>query len=109
PPQEALPNARRHAPGGAVDVELRYDTDTLRLRIRDTGPGPAAPSPAGHGLLAMRERPAMVGGTLRTGAADGGGFVVEAALPLGSSGKAVASRAAGGAEGGGGSRGGGGG
>jgi hypothetical protein len=37
-----------------------------------------------------------VGGTLRTGAADGGGFVVEADLPLGSSGKAVASRAAGG-------------
>jgi signal transduction histidine kinase len=94
--QEALTNARRHAPGAAVDVELRYDTDTLRLRIRDTGPGPAAPGPAGHGLLGMRERAAMVGGTLRTGAADGGGFVVEADLPLGSSGKAVASRAAGG-------------
>jgi hypothetical protein len=45
----------------------------------------------------MRERAAIVGGTLRTGAAAGGGFVVEADLPLGSSGKAVASRAAGGA------------
>jgi signal transduction histidine kinase len=37
--QEALTNARRHAPGAAVDVELRYADDVLRLRIRDNGPG----------------------------------------------------------------------
>ena len=43
--QEALTNARRHAPGRAVDVELRYADDALRLRVRDNGPGPAA----GHG------------------------------------------------------------
>ena len=39
--QEALTNARRHAPGAAVDVELRYGGQALQLRIRDNGPGPA--------------------------------------------------------------------
>jgi signal transduction histidine kinase len=80
--QEALTNARRHAPGAAVDVELHYTDDKLRLRIRDNGPGPRQPGPDhGHGLLGMRERAAAVGGELRTGAAPGGGFLVEAWLP----------------------------
>jgi signal transduction histidine kinase len=87
--QEALTNARRHAPGCAVDVELHYTDETLRVRIRDNGPGlpevpPNGSPPAeggGHGLLGMRERAAAVGGELRMGAAAGGGFVVEAVLP----------------------------
>jgi signal transduction histidine kinase len=79
--QEALTNARRHAPGAAVDVELRYADDALRLRIRDNGPGQAARYQAGHGLLGMRERAAAVGGSLQTGEARGGGFCVEAELP----------------------------
>ncbi|MGX1907921.1 sensor histidine kinase [Streptomyces phaeochromogenes] len=93
--QEALTNARRHAPGAAVDVELRYGADDLELRVRDNGPGPG-PGPAsgadpghpvgrdrvGHGLLGMHERAAAVGGTLRTGPAPGGGFLVEARLPV---------------------------
>jgi signal transduction histidine kinase len=81
--QEALTNARRHADGAAVDVELHYTADALWLRIRDNGPGPPLTTtpPGGHGLLGMRERAAAVGGTLRTGAAGGGGFVVEAVLP----------------------------
>jgi signal transduction histidine kinase len=80
--QEALTNARRHAPGAAVDVELHYTDDTLRLRIRDNGPGPPAALPAGgHGLLGMRERAAAVGGQLSTGPAVGGGFLVETVLP----------------------------
>ncbi len=80
--QEALTNARRHAPGAAVDVELHYADDALRLVIRDNGPGPpAGPPPAGHGLLGMRERAAAVGGELRTGAAASGGFLVRASLP----------------------------
>ncbi|MGH3212724.1 MAG: histidine kinase [Trebonia sp.] len=103
--QEALTNARRHASGAAVDVELRYGADTLRLRVRDNGPGPvggvvvgftarrdepggAAAPPVdsvrrdgGHGLLGMRERAFSVGGALYAGAAPGGGFLVEAVLP----------------------------
>jgi signal transduction histidine kinase len=78
--QEALTNARRHAPGAAVDVELRYAGDLLRLRIRDNGPG-LAPRRTGHGLLGMRERAAAAGGSLRTGPAPGGGFRIEAELP----------------------------
>jgi signal transduction histidine kinase len=78
--QEALTNARRHAPGAAVDVELRYGDDALRLRIRDNGPGPSGDC-TGHGLLGMRERAIAVGGSLRTGPAAGGGFCVEAVLP----------------------------
>jgi signal transduction histidine kinase len=80
--QEALTNARRHAPGAAVDVELHYADDGLRLRIRDNGPGPPTALPAGgHGLLGMRERAAAVGGELHTGVATGGGFLVTARLP----------------------------
>ena len=85
--QEALTNARRHAPGAAVDVELRYGDNALHLRIRDNGPGPARPpatgrpAAGGHGLSGMRERALAVGGSLRTGAAPGGGFLVAAGLP----------------------------
>jgi signal transduction histidine kinase len=82
--QEALTNARRHAPGAAVDVELHFADDVLGLRIRDNGPGPPAAQPVaaeGHGLPGMRERAAAAGGELRTGAAPGGGFLIEATLP----------------------------
>ncbi len=87
--QEALTNARRHAPGAAVDVELRYSRDALRLRIRDNGPGgvqgavpdQGGPPGGGHGLLGMRERAQAAGGELRAGPAAGGGFLVEATLP----------------------------
>ena len=95
--QEALTNARRHAPGAAVDVELHYADDRLHLLIRDNGPGPPAAPPdagwlgaagpggvwpaGGHGLLGMRERAAAVGGELSTGPAAGGGFLVCATLP----------------------------
>jgi signal transduction histidine kinase len=81
--QEALTNARRHAPGAAVDVELRYrDGGSLLLRVRDNGPGPAAAGDGhGHGLRGMRERAAAVGGDLRTSMAPGGGFLVTAELP----------------------------
>jgi len=92
--QEALTNARRHAPGAAVDVELRYTTDALRLRIRDNGPGlsdsalhptdiaAGAGAEGGQGLPGMRERATAVGGGLRAGAPAGGGFFVEAILPV---------------------------
>ena len=80
--QEALTNARRHAPGAGVEVGLEYGADTLRLRVRDHGPGPGDADPDGHGLLGMRERVLMVGGTLSIGPAPDGGFAVEAELPL---------------------------
>jgi signal transduction histidine kinase len=84
--QEALTNARRHARGAAVDVELVYGEQEISLRVRDNGPGPAAQMTdatlGGHGLTGMRERAAAVGGRLHTGPATGGGFLVEATLPV---------------------------
>jgi signal transduction histidine kinase len=80
--QEALTNARRHAPGAAVDVEIGYEAERLRLRVSDDGPGPPTSDTSGHGLMGMHERAAMVGGTLRTGAGPSGGFLVEADLPI---------------------------
>jgi signal transduction histidine kinase len=80
--QEALTNARRHAPGAAVDVELRYGEEVLELRIRDNGPGaPPFADRGGHGVPGMRERAAAVGGRLRVGPPAAGGFLVEASLP----------------------------
>jgi len=80
--QEGLTNARRHAPGAAVDVELRFTEAAVRLRIQDNGPGPPPFAyPGGHGLTGMRERAAAAGGELQTGAAPGGGFLIEATLP----------------------------
>jgi signal transduction histidine kinase len=86
--QETLTNARTHAPGALVDVEVNYADDALRLNIRDTGPVDAAnrprhaPASGGSGLLGIRERVAMAGGTLRTGRSRVGGFVVQAVLPI---------------------------
>jgi signal transduction histidine kinase len=86
--QEALTNARRHAPGAAVDVAVDYGEGAVRVRVRDDGPGPSGDGDGGHGLLGMHERVAMVGGRLRVGPADGtGGFAVEAELPIGEASK----------------------
>jgi signal transduction histidine kinase len=80
--QEALTNARRHAPGAAVDVELVFANAELRLRVRDNGPGPDPSGPrGGHGVEGMYERAAAVGGVARTGPAPGGGYLVEVVLP----------------------------
>jgi signal transduction histidine kinase len=80
--QEALTNARRHAPGADVDVELSYGEGLLLIRVRDHGPGPEEGElAAGHGLVGMRDRATIAGGTFSCGAADGGGFAVEVTLP----------------------------
>jgi signal transduction histidine kinase len=81
--QEALSNALRHAPGSAVKVELWHFPRGLQVRVVNSRPRhPAPPSPgAGHGLLGMRERVAMLGGTLMTSETSCGGFAVVAFLP----------------------------
>jgi signal transduction histidine kinase len=80
--QEALTNARRHAPGADVDVEVSYRDHALHLRVRDHGPGALGGEPvAGHGLLGMRERATLAGGTFCSGPAEGGGFEVDVTLP----------------------------
>ncbi|UYB38196.1 sensor histidine kinase [Streptomyces sp. Je 1-4] len=81
--QEALSNAIRHAPGAEVRVAIGYRTGGLTLRVANSAPdGPAPPSQgAGHGLLGMHERTAMLGGELATGPTPDGGYEVTAILP----------------------------
>ncbi|GFE12190.1 two-component sensor histidine kinase [Streptomyces glebosus] len=81
--QEALSNALRHAPGAQVRVALGYRPGGLTIRVANTAPDrPAPPSQgAGHGLLGMHERAAMLGGELATGATPDGGYEVTAILP----------------------------
>ena len=84
--QEALSNALRHAPGARATAEVAYEPDRLRLRVHNGPPPvrPDRPSPPrpGHGVLGMRERAAMLGGTLAAGPTPDGGYLVEAVLPL---------------------------
>lgn len=84
--QEALTNAGRHAPGAEVAVELTFDADSTRLAVRN---GPATGEAAagvgsGMGLIGMRERVALLGGTLTAGplteGPDRGGWQVEAVI-----------------------------
>ena len=80
--QEALTNARRHAPGADVDVEVVYREHALHLHVRDHGPGTVnGAAVEGHGLMGMRERATLAGGTFSAGPAEGGGFEVLATLP----------------------------
>jgi signal transduction histidine kinase len=80
--QEALTNARRHAPSANVDIELSYQRHALRLHVRDYGPGvTAGESVVGHGLMGMRERATLAGGSFSAGPAEGGGFEVDVTLP----------------------------
>ena len=80
--QEALTNARRHAPGANVDVEVSYRKHALHLHVRDYGPGAVnGAAGEGHGLLGMRERATLAGGIFSAGPAEGGGFEVLATLP----------------------------
>jgi signal transduction histidine kinase len=84
--QEALSNMLRHAPGARATVEVRYEPSRLWLRVRNGPPpvrgGGPPPAPPGHGIIGMRERAAMLGGTLTAGPSGKGGYLVEAVLPL---------------------------
>lgn len=85
--QEGLTNVIKHAGARRVQVVLDYATEVLALEIRDDGRGTdmSAGDPLGgdgHGLLGMRERVHLYGGSFEAGPDDDGGFVVRARLPL---------------------------
>ncbi|SHJ75043.1 Signal transduction histidine kinase [Nocardiopsis flavescens] len=82
--QEALTNSARHAPGAAVRVRLETSADAVTVRVAGTAPREGEPPPAargGTGLVGLRERVRLAGGTLRAGP-SGPGWTVEAVLPL---------------------------
>jgi signal transduction histidine kinase len=81
--QEGLTNTIKHARAAHATVGVRYSSGALELLVEDDGRGALSTSNgAGHGLIGMRERVALYGGTLETGARPGGGFRVAARLPL---------------------------
>jgi signal transduction histidine kinase len=85
--QESLSNASQHAPGAAVTVSVGHDSGAVVLQVAN-GPAGSADPPEiaqgpGHGLTGMRERVALLGGSLTAGPSPDGGFVVSAVLPLG--------------------------
>jgi signal transduction histidine kinase len=86
--QEALTNVRKHAPGARVRIDLTYGSDELSLAVRDYGgTSPALEgldsSGSGYGLLGMRERAELLGGTLEAGPEPAGekGYTVRLRVP----------------------------
>lgn len=82
--QEALTNAARHAPGAPVRVEVAHDGGELCIAVHNGASRESVrPSKAGgHGLIGMRERVELLGGSLHYGPAGGGGFSVTAVMPV---------------------------
>jgi len=96
--QEALSNAMRHAPGSHVRVDVAYRGDDLALEVRNDVGSRTAPvlvgsgdraAGGGHGIIGMRERAAMLGGSLDAGPTEDGGFQVSAVLPVSPPGEAA--------------------
>ena len=82
--QEGLTNIHKHAPGACATIRLCHHTDNLEVSISNTRPAsqPGAHFPhGGHGLLGLRERVEVLGGTFTAQSQDNGGFLVTATLP----------------------------
>ncbi|MEM9131828.1 MAG: sensor histidine kinase [Actinomycetota bacterium] len=86
--QEALTNVLKHSTANRAAVAVAAGADEVSIRVTDPGlvaPGdrraPTIGPPSGHGLVGMRERASLHGGTISVGPAPGGGWLVEAVLP----------------------------
>jgi signal transduction histidine kinase len=80
--QEALTNALRHAPDSHVTAAVRRTPEAIRIEVLDDGAGARASiNGGGYGLVGMRERVNLYGGTLEAGPRPGSGFAVVATLP----------------------------
>ena len=82
--QEALTNTLKHAHATQAEVRLQWQDDSLEIEIHDNGLGSTSTNGTGHGIVGMRERLALLGGTLDAGPATDGGFTVLARFPLSS-------------------------
>ena len=82
--QEALTNVRKHAPGASVTVSIRRQADELVTSIVNTaGSHQVTPLPSHqHGLIGLRERAELLGGTVTAGPTPAGGYHLEMRLPL---------------------------
>ncbi|MFI7127988.1 sensor histidine kinase [Nonomuraea sp. NPDC050153] len=80
--QEAVTNVIKHAGATTLTITTRIEDDALHLTIGDDGRAPSGPSAGGHGIAGMRERAALLGGTLTTTSSPASGTTVTARLPL---------------------------
>lgn len=82
--QEALTNVRKHAAGARASVRVTAQRDTLVVEVRNGRAGKRQPSlpSGGHGLVGLRERAGLLGGTFSAGPTSEGGFRVSATYPL---------------------------
>jgi len=80
--QEALTNVIRHAQATAVTLTIAVDVQALHLQVVDNGTAPTVTNPQGNGIAGMTERARLLGGVLTARPQAGGGFVVNACLPL---------------------------
>ncbi|MFD7710786.1 sensor histidine kinase [Streptomyces sp. NPDC059785] len=83
--QEALTNVRKHAPGATATVRIDHRDGTLNTTVTNTAPTRAVlPLPsAHHGLIGLRQRAALLGGTITTGPTADGGYELRLELPAG--------------------------
>jgi signal transduction histidine kinase len=81
--QESLTNVLKHAGPVPVTVVLTYTAGSLDVEVVNRGGGGASKPGGGRGLMGMRERATMLGGTFRAGATNGGGYRVAVSLPTG--------------------------
>jgi signal transduction histidine kinase len=82
--QEALTNVLKHAGRATATITIGYEGTALRLEILDDGRGvDGRATPGGHGLVGMRERVGVYGGSFEAGPRTGGGFRVAVRLPYG--------------------------
>jgi signal transduction histidine kinase len=91
--QEALTNVTKHAGTAQAAVEIAFDDEAVLVSVTDGGalhrngrvipPSPDDATRAHHGIIGMRERAAMFGGSLMAGPRPDGGFEVLARLPFG--------------------------
>lgn len=79
--QEALTNVRRHAPGAAAHLRVMFEAEQLVVQVENRLAGTEASAGHGHGLVGMRERASLYGGTLEAGPRPDGTFRVRARFP----------------------------
>jgi signal transduction histidine kinase len=80
--QEGLTNVRKHANASAVEIELAYEPEQATLTIADNGTGQRGQKSEGFGLLGLRERVVLLGGSLEAGDDPEGGFRLHVVVPL---------------------------